>query len=91
MTWGNLDLLFSKYDHFGIFQSGLKNQLECEIPMSVRDLCNLRILYLSDNNLTGLLEEDFLAFSNNTLEVLDLSHKSILSRWVQLEPVNRLI
>ena len=51
-----------------------ENQLEGEMPKSLRDLCNLRRLILSYNNLTGLLEKDFLACSNNTLEALDLSH-----------------
>ena len=51
-----------------------ENQLEGEMPKSLRDLCNLRSLILSYNNLTGLLEKDFLACSNNTLEALDLSH-----------------
>ena len=50
------------------------NQLEGEMPESLRDLCNLQRLVLASNNLTGLLEIDFLACSNNTLEVLDLSH-----------------
>ena len=51
-----------------------ENQLEGEMPKSLRDLCNLQRLILSYNNLTGLLEKDFLACSNNTLEALDLSH-----------------
>ena len=51
-----------------------ENQLEGEMPKSLRDLCNLRRLILSYNNLIGLLEKDFLACSNNTLEALDLSH-----------------
>ena len=49
------------------------NQIEGEIPKSLRGLCNLQRLYLSHNNLTsGLFEKDFLACSNNTLEVLDV-------------------
>ena len=50
------------------------NQLQGEMPKSLRDLCNLRRLILTYNILTGLLENDFLACSNNTLEALDLSH-----------------
>ena len=53
------------------------NQLEGEIPKSLRDLCNLQTLFLTSNNLTGLLEKDFLACSNNTLEGLDLSHNQL--------------
>ena len=53
------------------------NQLEGEIPKSLRDLCNLQTLFLTSNNLTGLLEKDFLACSNNTLEVLDLSYNQL--------------
>ena len=51
-----------------------RNQLEGEMPKSLRNLCNLRRLVLSSNNLVGLVEKDFLACSNNTLEALDLSH-----------------
>ena len=51
-----------------------QNQLEGEILKTLRDLCNLRRLLLSYNNLIGLLEKDFLPCSNNTLEALDLSH-----------------
>ncbi|KAJ9697344.1 hypothetical protein PVL29_009241 [Vitis rotundifolia] len=66
------------------------NQLEGEIPKSLRDLCNLQALLLSNNNLTGLLEKDFLACSNNTLEGLDLSHNQLRGSFPHLSGFSQL-
>ncbi|XP_059589768.1 receptor-like protein EIX2 [Vitis vinifera] len=81
-AFGNMATL--AYLHF----SG--NQLEGEIPKSLRGLCDLQILSLSQNNLTGLLEKDFLACSNNTLEVLDLSHNQFKGSFPDLSGFSQL-
>ncbi|KAJ9679641.1 hypothetical protein PVL29_021539 [Vitis rotundifolia] len=66
------------------------NQLEGEIPKSLRDLCNLQKLLLSQNNLTGLQRKDYLACSNNTLEVLDLSHNQFKGSFPDLSGFSQL-
>ncbi|KAJ9679624.1 hypothetical protein PVL29_021524 [Vitis rotundifolia] len=66
------------------------NQLEGEIPKSLRDLCNLQELLLSQNNLTGLQRKDYLACSNNTLEVLDLSHNQFKGSFPDLSGFSQL-
>ncbi|KAJ9679640.1 hypothetical protein PVL29_021538 [Vitis rotundifolia] len=66
------------------------NQLDGEIPNSLRDLCNLQVLLLSQNNLTGLLRKDYLACSNNTLEVLDLSHNQFKGSFPDLSGFSQL-
>ncbi|RVW94602.1 LRR receptor-like serine/threonine-protein kinase GSO2 [Vitis vinifera] len=66
------------------------NQLEGEIPKSLTDLCNLQELWLSRNNLTGLKEKDFLACSNHTLEVLDLSYNQLKGSFPDLSGFSQL-
>ena len=51
----------------------LSNRLNGEIPKSLSNLCGLQRLFLPYNYLTGVLEKDFLACSNNTLEALYLT------------------
>ncbi|RVW94594.1 Receptor-like protein 12 [Vitis vinifera] len=66
------------------------NKFEGEIPKSLRDLCNLQRLLLSYNNLTGLLEKDFMACSSNTLEGLDLSHNQFKGSFPHLSGFSQL-
>ncbi|XP_034680722.1 receptor-like protein EIX2 [Vitis riparia] len=67
-----------------------RNQLEGQIPKSLRDLCNLQRLGLAYNNLTGLLEKDFLACSNDTLEGLYLSHNQFRGSFSHLSGFSQL-